>query len=273
MAGVALRGAVPRRRVAGRVGRPAGPPAAHDLVVMEELIRAGAYRPLDQVMLAAHAIIAFGTEAQKRELLPKIRRGEHVWCQLFSEPDAGSDLASLRTRAEADGDGFVVTGQKIWSTDAQWADMGCCSPAPTRGRPPRRHHGLRRPDGPAGHRGASDPRDDRLREFCEVFLDSVRLGRSTFSASERWMGGGDGGTGVRAGFVGANVVQLETMFGDLVALRRPDCLTDGRHRPRGRPGAARRRVRRSREVKLITRDTVERILIAEEHPRTARSPS
>ena len=97
---------------------------AQDLVVMEELIRAGAYRPLDQVMLAAHAIIAWGTEAQKSELLPKIRSGEHVWCQLFSEPDAGSDLASLRTRAEPDGDAFVVTGQKIWSTDAHWAEMG-----------------------------------------------------------------------------------------------------------------------------------------------------
>jgi alkylation response protein AidB-like acyl-CoA dehydrogenase len=104
-------------------GRPDHVPM-HDLVLMEELIQGRAYRPLDQVMLASHAIIEFGTEAQKKELLPKIRSAEHIWCQLFSEPDAGSDLASLRTRAEPDGDGFVVTGQKIWSTDAQWADIG-----------------------------------------------------------------------------------------------------------------------------------------------------
>lgn len=100
--------------------------AEHDTVVMEELIRARAPRPLDQTLLAAHCLIAFGTEEQQAGFLPRIRSAEHVWCQLFSEPGVGSDLAALTTRAEplADGSGFRVTGQKVWTTDAQWAQMG-----------------------------------------------------------------------------------------------------------------------------------------------------
>jgi alkylation response protein AidB-like acyl-CoA dehydrogenase len=241
-----------------------------DLVLMEELIRARAYRPLDQVMLASQSIITFGTDAQKRELLPRIRSGEHIWCQLFSEPDAGSDLASLRTRAEPDGDGFVVTGQKIWSTDAQWADMGLLL---ARTDPSaERHAGITAFVVPMNLSGI-EVRPIRemtgWAEFCEVFFDAVRLGPEDVLGQR---GGGwsvvMSGLASERAFVGANAVQLEMMFADLVALagsaRLPDGTTAITHEDvQARLADALTRVE---EVRLIVRDAVERILDDEEHP-------
>ncbi|MCB1644793.1 MAG: acyl-CoA dehydrogenase [Pseudomonadales bacterium] len=74
--------------------------------------------------MCAPTMMAFASEAHKNNFLPKIASGEQIWCQLFSEPGAGSDLAGLRTRAEKDGDEWVINGQKIWTSGAHISDYG-----------------------------------------------------------------------------------------------------------------------------------------------------
>ncbi|HEX4776562.1 MAG TPA: acyl-CoA dehydrogenase family protein [Acidimicrobiia bacterium] len=103
-------------------GRGAG--IMEQVVLAEELHRAGAPGTMNPIGLSniAPAIIEHGTDEQKRTLLPRMLRGDDVWCQGFSEPDAGSDLASLRTSAVLDGDHFVVNGQKTWNTLGHLAD-------------------------------------------------------------------------------------------------------------------------------------------------------
>jgi alkylation response protein AidB-like acyl-CoA dehydrogenase len=103
-----------------------GLPPAADTIVAEELAAAGAVGPPlgAGTGLAAPTLLAHGADRLKRELLPSILTGEHTWCQLFSEPGSGSDLAGLTTRAERDGDEWIVNGQKLWSTSAHHADYG-----------------------------------------------------------------------------------------------------------------------------------------------------
>ena len=93
--------------------------ASKVLVYMEELERGGAPRVMDQgLMNLGPVLIARGSDEQRRRLLPKILSGEHLWCQGYSEPNAGSDLASVRTEARIEGDEFVINGHKIWTSVA-----------------------------------------------------------------------------------------------------------------------------------------------------------
>jgi alkylation response protein AidB-like acyl-CoA dehydrogenase len=97
---------------------------AQQIVLYEELARAGAPRLVVYFISLFHApatLLEWGTDAQRRAHLPAILTGDEIWCQGFSEPGAGSDLASLRTRAERRGDHYVINGQKTWSSNAHLA--------------------------------------------------------------------------------------------------------------------------------------------------------
>jgi alkylation response protein AidB-like acyl-CoA dehydrogenase len=102
-----------------------GAPYSHQAIVLEEFARAEAPQHMGVIGLgmAGPTIMAHGTEEQKRRYLPKIVSAEEIWCQGFSEPDAGSDLSAVRTRIDVRDDGFVVTGQKVWSSFAHIADF------------------------------------------------------------------------------------------------------------------------------------------------------
>ena len=98
---------------------------AQQFIMNEEFAEAGVPSNVGGfgVMMIGPTIIEHGTEEQKEKYLGSILRGESIWCQGYSEPGAGSDLASLQTRGVRDGDDYVVNGQKIWTTGAQYADM------------------------------------------------------------------------------------------------------------------------------------------------------
>ncbi len=158
----------------------AGLDKAENQVLQDELRRINA-RPAHLGMgisMIGPALLEFGTEAQKLEHLPKIARGEIWWCQGYSEPGSGSDLASLRTSAVEDGDDYVINGQKIWTSGADHADWMFC---------------LVRTDPQAPkHQGItfilfdmSDPGVtvkpikliSGLSPFCETFFDNVRASK------------------------------------------------------------------------------------------------
>jgi alkylation response protein AidB-like acyl-CoA dehydrogenase len=101
---------------------------AEHKVLREEMAAIGARAPLSSfgLWMLGPALLKYGTEEQKKRFLPDITAGKIRWCQGYSEPNAGSDLASLQTRAASDGDDFLVTGSKIWTSYANFADWIFC---------------------------------------------------------------------------------------------------------------------------------------------------
>ncbi len=158
-------------------GRGASP--VEQLIFKEECERAGApYVGVNFVGLlhAGPTIIAEGTAEQRGRYLAPILRGEEVWCQGFSEPDAGSDLASLRTTAVRDSDNYVVTGSKTWTSHAEVADF--CELLVRTGPEGSRHRGISWLVLPMSAEGI-EIRPLRTiggsTEFAELFLDDVRV--------------------------------------------------------------------------------------------------
>jgi alkylation response protein AidB-like acyl-CoA dehydrogenase len=144
----------------------------------QELARAGAPPILGRggVTLVGPTLMTHGTEEQRVRWMPRILAGDDVWCQLFSEPGAGSDLASLSTRAEKSGGVYRVNGQKVWSSYATFADMGIALVRTNREAPP--HKGISMLAIPMDAKGV-DIRPLRQItgdcEFNEVFLDDVEV--------------------------------------------------------------------------------------------------
>jgi alkylation response protein AidB-like acyl-CoA dehydrogenase len=151
---------------------------AEQKVIYEELAQADAPRLLLSFISTFHAaatLMECGTEDQKARYLPKILEGE-TWCQGFSEPNAGSDLASLKTRAERKGDVYVINGQKVWSTMAQYADK-CLLLVRTSSEGAKQAGmtyllmDMKAPG--VSIRPIHQIHGDK--EFCEVFLDNVEV--------------------------------------------------------------------------------------------------
>ncbi|THA85660.1 acyl-CoA dehydrogenase [Streptomyces sp. A0592] len=158
-------------------GRGATP--TQHLIFLEETERAGApYVGANFVGLlhAGPTIAAEGTAGQRARWLPPVLRGDEVWCQGFSEPDAGSDLATLRTRAVRDGDDYVITGSKIWTSHAEVADW--CELLVRTAPDAPKHRGISWLAMPMDAPGVTVRPLRTLAgstEFAEVFLDEVRV--------------------------------------------------------------------------------------------------
>lgn len=149
-------------------------------VLASEMKRIGARTPLTSfgIWMLGPALLKFGSEEQKLEHLPKIARGEIRWCQGYSEPNAGSDLASLATKAVDGGDHYVVSGQKVWTSYADKADWIFCL---VRTNPDEKHTGISFVLFDMESEGVST-RPIKLisgaSPFCETFFDEVKVAKS-----------------------------------------------------------------------------------------------
>lgn len=169
----------------------------HQQVIFnEEYARARAPGRLGHIgeTLLGPTIIAFGTDAQKRRFLPPIARAEELWCQGYSEPNAGSDLANVQTRAVREGDDWVLHGQKIWTSHAHWASW-CFALCRTNPEAPK-HRGLSYLLVPMQQPGIDVRPIEQMTggsEFSEVFFDGAR------TAADNVVGEVDGGWKVAMG--------------------------------------------------------------------------
>jgi alkylation response protein AidB-like acyl-CoA dehydrogenase len=156
-------------------GRGSGP--LEQFMYYEELALARAPEAANQpgVVLLGPTLMVHGPDALKAQLLPGILSADDMWCQGFSEPDAGSDLAAIRTRARLDGNDWVVDGQKIWTTWAQYADW--CALLCRTEEGSERHRGLSLLVVPMDQPGVTARPILQMNgeeEFCEVFFDGAR---------------------------------------------------------------------------------------------------
>ena len=155
-------------------------PLLRQVIFYEEYARAGGPGRIDHMgeNLVAPTLIAFGSEEQKRRFLPPIRAGEVIWCQGYSEPNAGSDLANVQTRARLEGDEWVIDGQKVWTSWAEFADwcfvVARCDPDS------QRHKGLVYLLVPMHQPGIELRPILQMTgdsEFCETFFDGARTAK------------------------------------------------------------------------------------------------
>jgi alkylation response protein AidB-like acyl-CoA dehydrogenase len=162
-----------------------GLPNVYDVILDEELTRAGA-PPRPSVGYLVHGISHFGNEDIRQRFLPGIINGRDRWCQGFSEPGAGSDLASLRTRAERDGDEYVITGHKIWTSYSDNADW-CLVLARTDADVPK-HRGISAfaisMHQPGVKQSPLPMINGTTREFGEVVFDGARVPAANMIGNE-----------------------------------------------------------------------------------------
>ncbi|RJX71176.1 acyl-CoA dehydrogenase [Tsuneonella suprasediminis] len=196
-------------------------------ILTEEMMKAGAWNPIGGmgVMMFGPTLLEYGSEAQKHEHIPPICRGEVRWCQGYSEPNAGSDLANLQTFAEDKGDHYLVNGQKTWTSGGQWADKCFC---------------LVRTDRSDKHRGISfllidmDAPGVEVRPiqmisgvspFCETFFTDVKVPKENLVGEEGqgWTIGkrllqhertNISGGGSMARMMGPSVSDIARMYGE-----------------------------------------------------------